>query len=486
MVGVGDVVGRGGATALGGATGLGGAVGRGGATAAGGTTGTGGQPHTGGTLDGGGTTSTGGSAASCTITPTGSLSSKIATVGIVTWTTNLTDLQSAHIDFGLTTDYGMTAPVDLAAEDHRTLLLGMKQQKTYHYRIVASTRNGDCASDDNTVTTGALSAGLPKVKVTTNSTASPVFGGFLVTGTALVTEGSLPAYIVDADGELVWAYVGFQDVASARMSWDGTHLWINSTNSSPGTSRSIVYRMTLDGLTVEDLSGPLAGMQMQLAVLPDETVAFFTANADGCEDIKEYSPAGSVRTVANAGAVQGVTSGCHLTSIQHSRDDDTLVFSDLAHQSIVKIRRTDGTMVWVLGGSAATLTGTTWQGGQTGLHVLAADRLLLFANNSKNPVGGMSLGGDGTGSIAMELALDVPGKKATQVWSYKANPAIPNDLMGDVQRLPNGNTIVAYSNQGKLHEVDTSGTLLQEWTWNMGLSLGYVEKRSTLYGPPPR
>jgi hypothetical protein len=500
-VGSGGTTGSGGVSASGGAIrtdgppsvggtvgvgGVGGVAGRGGATASGGVTGRGGQPQTGGSLDAGNTTRTDGSSASCTITSTPSLSTKIATVGIVTWTTNLSDVQAAHIDFGLTTDYGMTAPVDLAAEDHRTLLLGMKQQRTYHYRIVASGPSGDCTSDDATITTGSLSAGLPKIKVTSKSTASPVFGGFLITGTAFVTEGSLPAYIVDADGELVWAYTGFQDVLSARMSWAGTRLWINSSNVPPSSGRSFVYRMTLDGLTVEDLSGPLVGMQLQLAVLPDDTVAFPAANANGCEDIKEYSPAGSVRTVANAGTVQGIASGCEVMSIQHSRDDDTLVFSDLAHQSIVKIRRTDGAMVWVLNGSAATLTGTTWQGGQSGLHVLGADRILLFANNSKNPVGGMSLGGDGTGSVAMELALDVSGKKATQVWSYKANPAIQSDLMGDVQRLPNGNTIVAYSSQGKLHEVDANGTVLQEWTWSAGASFGYVEKRLTLCGPPPR
>ena len=33
--------------------------------------------------------------------------------------------------------------------------------------------------------------------------------------------------------------------------------------------------------------------------------------------------------------------------------------------------------------------------------------------------------------------------------------------MGDVQRLPNGNTIVGYSTKGVLHEVDAERTVLQ-------------------------
>ena len=58
--------------------------------------------------------------------------------------------------------------------------------------------------------------------------------------------------------------------------------------------------------------------------------------------------------------------------------------------------------------------------------------------------------------------------------------------MGDVQRLPNGNTIVGFSTKGVLHEVDASGSVVQTLTWPLGASFGYVEKRATLYGPPPR
>ena len=37
---------------------------------------------------------------------------------------------------------------------------------------------------------------------------------------------------------------------------------------------------------------------------------------------------------------------------------------------------------------------------------------------------------------------------------------------------------------GTLHEVNATGTLLQSWTFPN--SFGYIEKRATLYGPPPR
>jgi hypothetical protein len=81
--------------------------------------------------------------------------------------------------------------------------------------------------------------------------------------------------------------------------------------------------------------------------------------------------------------------------------------------------------------------------------------------------------------------LDLNAMTTKAVWSYSAN--INNAVMGDVQRLDNGNTIVAYSLAGVIHEVDSSGKLLQSLTWGSGSgSIGYITKRKTLYGPSPR
>ena len=108
-----------------------------GTTGTSGTTGSAGAAGLAGSTGGGatGTAGTGGSVG-CTITATSSVSPMIATVGIVTWSTTLSGVQSAKIDFGLTTSYGMTAPVDLTQPSYRTLLLGMKAQRMYNYKII--------------------------------------------------------------------------------------------------------------------------------------------------------------------------------------------------------------------------------------------------------------------------------------------------------------------------------------------------------------
>jgi hypothetical protein len=471
-------------------TGSGGTVSPGGVVGTGGATGTGGAaidagvpPSTGGAL--GGSDAPG--AAGCSFEVTGELSAKIPTVGIVTWSTSLASLAQAHIDFGLTTTYGMTAPVDPKATGNRTLLLGMKPERTYHYRIVASDGTTECTSNDHTLTTGILASGLQPISVSTKSTASPISGGFLVVGSYEPQAVGLPSvpggYILDADGDPVWAaFDSASDTACVRMDYAGTHMWLSSVNI-PNTSAS-VHRMTMDGLSDEDLSSKFDGQHLRLTVLPDETVAFAAYDSNGCDDIKEYSPSGTVKTVVNAGAAQGLTGFCQVVDVQYSKDDDTLVFSDVINRSLVKVRRSDGATVWVLGGTGSTLTGDTWQGGQWGLHVLGHDRVLLFATNSRMSSGSGHSTGTGDGSSALEMSLDVPGKTATRIWSYKSS--IQNDVFGDVQRLPGGNTIIAFPAEGKLQEVDASGSLLQEWNWPSAYVFGYVEKRPTLYGPPPR
>jgi hypothetical protein len=429
-----------------------------------------------GTTGAAGATGAGGTVA-CAFAVSSELSAKIPTVGIVTWSTTLADVRSARIDFGLATSYGMTAPVDLSQARYRTLLLGMKASRQYHFRITAAAAAGECRSDDYTIMTGPIANGLQKPTVTV-SNAAALSGGFLVTGQHATNAGtsSAPAYILDADGDYVWWIAVTNDVSGARMSYDGAHMWINSVNVPDATAR--VHRVTMDGLSDEDLSSQFTGQSHQLAVLPDETIAFYAYGANGCDDIKERAPDGTVRTVVNAQAALRTSGDCHVNNIQYSQPDDTLVFSDLNHNQVAKVKRSDGSTVWILNGTTATLTGpsSTWVGGEHGLHLVDLTHILVFNNNINGP----------GGATALELLLDPGAGTATRIWSYTASPAIAVQIMGDLQRLPNGNTVIGYSTKGVLHEVSPSGAVLQTWLWPGGATFGYIEKRPTLYGPPPR
>jgi hypothetical protein len=425
----------------------------------------------------GGSSSGGTSGVSCTITASASLSERIPTVGIVTFTTDLASVTEARIEFGRDTSYGMTAPVDIDLADKRTLLLGMKPSTEYHYRVVATGPSGACTGPDQTITTGPRANGLPTLELRTPN-ADALSGGFLITGQYQGSGGAgAPAYIIDADGDIVWWFVtGQANVTSARMSYDGKHMWIQNANV-PESQGAEVHRVSMDGMTDEDLTSDFEGANHQFTVLPDETVIFYAYSENDCDDVKERSPDGTVRTLVNSADAQGVTGPCHVNHVEYSPEDDTVVFSDLDHDSFTKIRR-NGEVVWVLGGPASDFTGEaqTWSR-QHGIDVLGLDRFVFFNNGAM---------GSASGSLAIEILLDLEAMTASRPWTYEPVPSIANLVMGDVQRMDNGNTVVAYSTQGVVHEVDANGRLLQEINWPLGGAFGYIVKRATLYGPSPR
>jgi hypothetical protein len=273
---------------------------------------------------------------------------------------------------------------------------------------------------------------------------------------------------------VVWAFNVGSDVTGAHMSFDGKYMWINSAQVPEGKTN--VHRVSMDGTMDEDLSTQFKGLSHTLQVLPDESVAFFAYSGNGCDDVKLRHPDGKVDTLYNSGTATGKSGDCHCNGIDYSATDKSLVVSELNSNKYFKVKIEDKSLVWVLGGTAPndfTGDGATWSR-QHGVHVLGVDRLLFFNN------GGLG----GSGSLAIELALDLTAKTAKKVWTYQASPGIANDIMGDVQRLKNGNTIVAYATKGALHEVNAQSALLQSWTWPIGGAFGYISKRKSLYGPP--
>jgi hypothetical protein len=107
-------------------------------------------------------------------------------------------------------------------------------------------------------------------------------------------------------------------------------------------------------------------------------------------------------------------------------------------------------------------------------HQALADGKFIFFNNGTMQ-NGMS--------AALEFTLNETSWTATKsTWEYRAS-GVNSTVLGDTQRLPNGNTLVTYSTGGQIHEVSPSGALVQRLQTN---SFGYAEFRKSMYGPPLR
>jgi hypothetical protein len=83
-----------------------------------------------------------------------------------------------------------------------------------------------------------------------------------------------------------------------------------------------------------------------------------------------------------------------------------------------------------------------------------------------------------------ELTETASSLSAAEIWSYDPGVFLGSTILGDVQRLPNGNTLIVYSTAAEIREVSPSGDVVQ--TVLCSNAFGYADFRETLYGPPLR
>lgn len=415
-----------------------------------------------------------------------SLSSTIATVGIVEWSLDA-EIESAHIDFGRDPSvFEFRAPVDLSAPGYRTLLLGMKPDTTYAVQVVAMGGGQTFASEIYMLETGFLPNGLPVLDVQDQRPES-LYGGFTTLCTGVSSGGfggggggSAWVFTFDRDGDYVWAYDVSDTAASgcsrARMSFDGQSMWAG--NFSNVTPDGALVRVNMDGEgEPEDFSLP--GRHHDFAVLPNNHILFFEqanggtgiGSSEGPDIIKELDPeTGTVTELYHQDqdfAAQIAESGAHTNQINYVPHMEAISFSMRHTSTIGLISYPAADLLAVFGGPTSEFSEMDWQI-QHG-HEVLENSLLVFNNEGSNG-----------GSSILEYQFDLQTSTSSLIFDYSSgNTSL---AFGDVKRLPNGNTLITYSSTGVLHEVDPSGELLREIQMD---PVGYAEHRKTLYGPPP-
>jgi hypothetical protein len=452
--------------------------------------------------DAGGLDAGAGSAAPCAFQIDAAPSPTIPTVGVVDWSVNLPGLSEARIDFTLddpapgTINVGSGGAISVAGTMHRALMLGMKAQHTYTYRITAKNGATTCTSADRSFTTGA-SDGAPTVNRTVMNAAAQA-RGFIVTSGGYWDASSWPdAYIIDADGDVVWWSRSAAQCSRALMDWDGQTMWTLDANpalalggSGVDTTGGQVISVAMDGTGTTVLQqDPYNRTHHDLTVLPGGVVAFLVWDArDTKSTLIERSADGTLKTVAtlDASLFGPVTGDLHANSIMYHPTDDTYTVSDLQAGAYVKISR-QGQLLWQFRKDCKDSTAPKCAAGANvagnhGHHLLDDGHFLFFS------------AGPSTTAAVYEYLLTETATSlaATQLWSYMADGE-GSDVLGDIQRLPNGNTLIDFSRSGEIRELSPTGEVIQviEATGPTPNStghwaFGYFNFRETLYGPPLR
>jgi hypothetical protein len=453
-----------------------------------------GSGATGGSSGVAGDTSSGGANAGsppCTFTVSASTSPAIPTVGSVEWSTTLTDLAHAEVVYSLddpdadTLNRGGSAPVTLAESGQHTLLVGLKPLRNYTFHVEATAQSGfTCSSEDFPLTTGELT-GLPAITRTALDPTAQA-GGFIITTGGF--GSSAPVAIVDADGDVVWSAPAPASASRARFDYEAQNLWVIAANAQNGSGD--LRFISLDGLTTGSSFTGLEHVHHDFVALPGGVIATFAWSTSGIDqesDLLERSPDGSVKKLFHVGpnlyaggpsALGGGPHSYHCNSLAYHASDDSFTIGDRNPSLFVKAK-SSGELAWQFGGScsgtkAPACIAGSWQVNHG--HQLLDDGTFLFFNNtsygSTNP----------SNADVFELTLS-DGFRAASVKQWTGEGHEHSDTLGDVQRLPNGNTLVTFSNTGVIYELDATWTVVQILTAS---SFGYSEWRETLYGPPPR
>lgn len=138
-----------------------------------------------------------------------------------------------------------------------------------------------------------------------------------------------------------------------------------------------------------------------------------------------------------------------------SVDDDGNILASHRHLSeVTKINRQTGEVIWRLGGAHNQFTWVNDELGgfcnQHDFRALGNGHYTVFDNgNGHSPVV----------SRAAEYELDVNSMTARLVWEFRDKPDKASWYMGNVQRLPTGNTLINFGLSGypKALEVDPNG-----------------------------
>ena len=264
-------------------------------------------------------------------------------------------------------------------------------------------------------------------------------------------------------------------ISRAHLSWDAKALWVMTTSTGK------ILCVSMDGMTVTDYSNAIKRADHDFTPLPDGAIATIIGRQRGHgapRSVVEMKPDGTLTTVV-ADLATLYRPASHPNAIHYYPADDSYTLSD--RDARICSSSSSETARW--SGSSAARTrwasrSRSWAWSPWKVnhgHHLTPDGRFLFFNN-----GGTT--GDGDMPRALEVMLDETNNTATKTWEYASSGNAT--ALGDAERLPNGNALVTNSMVG----ADPGGRPLRQRSCSRSraASFGYVDFRTSLYGPPPR
>ena len=456
------VAGRGGTT---GAAGRGGTTGTAGTTGAAGRGGTTGSAGTGGSAAG--TTGTAGAGAGDSYVSgvTVTVSTKVTTILIVTWT-QAKAADQVFLEFSFAGSSTMTSrAVAGVTGAHRDVVLGVPGSTAVTLRIVSRMAGTDYKTKDYTGTTGAVPSGMPKPTVSMYDATAASSDRWMVgavenspntcTSDSCYFYSTWWIYIMDRQGRIVWYYAdGSTDVMSfPQIARDGEYLFFEKRAFSTTGTPSVV-KMTLDRETYS-----ASVMVPQLSDGVD-----MTSDGSLLYDTEERTrPNSELRQMTRAGTITTIWkcpstgfANCYSNVVSWDPATDTVLLSFPESNNVAQIDRKTGTLVatYGTGTGAYAFSPSPWNFVWQHYANISPSGTLLVSTHlpqyTKDSPAGPSQ------HAFEEFMIDRTNKRLTRVWIFGDAAADGPEWAasrGEAVRLENNNTLVNYGTGGVIREV---------------------------------
>ena len=401
-------------------------------------------------------------------------------------------ITAAYVDVGLDETYGQRYEAEVLGDgEFSVVMLGLLPSTEYLARAAADTAETTYYHEGVTFSTGPSPAGLPTLAVDVDEPERTASGFFV---TSLLTDPTA-AVILDDQGNYVWWYQSDPDsenwpITRARISVDGESvLFLRNVplGSEITDDGQHVMRISLDGSQVETIETP--GVHNDLLELSDGTLAVMVEDSrevDGVDVVGdrlvEISLDGTWTEIWNVWdhleydpEVEDMGHWTHANAIDFDEEQQVYYVGARHVHAIFEIDRASGELLWTLGGPESDFEldtgGTEFSQFQHQFEILD-DGILIFDNRDEVV----------NSSRVVEYALDEASWTATRTWQYVPDPQVYCYGMGDVHRLPSGNTLVTWSSAGMIDEVTPNWELVWRSKMELGSGIGYLTHHERLPG----
>lgn len=346
-------------------------------------------------------------------------------------------------------------------------VLGVPSETKVEARAVAVVGGQTRMSPSASITTGTLPRDLPLPTIDVYDPTLAYDAPWVMISVDGGDYTYSPPYwieIFDREGRVVWYQKTPNDMMTfyATPAHDGTHIWWEGDNIfGMGSADPYVVRQTLDGRWVQQQDVP--GMGQAIAEGPADQFYYELRSGRSGHGLNRLDPDGTATTVWDCGAwvsEHGLrSSDCYMNTCNWSESHNSVLASMFEANTVFEIDLDTQEPIRQMGQITegdpyAFSPADSVFDYQHNVYWTAADTLMASTH----------IRGRSGVQVAAEYSVDDDTKTLTRIWEYVSTDMWATQV-GEAVRLPNGNTMQGYGQDGGAREVTMDGDIAWQATW---------------------